>query len=240
MNTDLFIVSKDISSAAEEKLKSFWELLFFESKNIVYPAIQNHPDIFFTPLNKKSLVCAPNTPPGIIRELQKRNIAVLMGNTPVKKRYPFTAHYNAIVTDKYIVHNKNYTDVVLKDVCAHLHVFNVKQAYCRCNLIALPDKSFLTSDKGIYEVLTQNGQRVLYIDPAPISLKDFSNGFFGGCCGLSDKHFFFNGSLDFMKEVEEIRAFVIKAGLTIVELSDSRPEDIGSLICLKPDYYVLS
>lgn len=228
----MFIVSKDISGQAREKLMPYGELLLFESQNIVYPAIQNHPDIFLTALNNKSIVYAPNTPPAIIGAIKKGDITAYKGLTPVKNRYPFTAHYNAVVTEHSIIHKMNYTDTVLKETCAHLQVFNVRQGYCRCNLIALDDNRFLTSDKGIDKVLTANKKEVLYINPTPISLKGFSNGFFGGCCGLSDTHFFINGSLDYFKEAEVVKTFVKKSGRTIVELTDGRPEDVGSLIYL--------
>jgi len=224
----LIIVSKDISPEAKCILEKYGTLLIFSTKGIVYEAIENHPDIFLFP-NNGQIIAAPNTPLAIIDTLKKQNVPIETGEKPIRSIYPNTCMYNVVISDKYLIHNITYTDIAIKNKYKHLIPIHVNQGYTRCNLLALPNNSFITSDHGIAGVLQVKGIDVLYVKPADIILKNFSHGFFGGCCGIGAGCFFVNGSLSYFSERNKIEYFIERAGLKQIELSGGKPEDIGSM-----------
>lgn len=227
----LIIVSKDISLNALKKLENYGDVFLFETQNITYKAVQNHPDIFLFPHNN-SIVSAPNSPQDFINNLISKGYNIITGQKPVGSKYPHTAIYNAVLTKQYLIHNLAHTESTIKDICPNVKQINVNQGYCRCNLLALPNNTFITSDKGILYILQNEGLKVLYINPEKIILNSFPHGFFGGCCGVSDKYFFITGSINHFNEKTDIELFANESRLEIIELSTEIPEDIGSILIL--------
>lgn len=225
-----FIVSKDISSEAHHILKKFDEVILFETHNITYSAISNHPDIFFTLLGNSTLAYAPNTPQRYIDLLKKKGINLIKGVKPVGKLYPETALYNACITSTHIIHNLNYTDTSITGFLKGHQTIHVNQGYTRCNLLPLSNNSFITSDTGISTSLQQLALKTLLINPGNITLKGFKNGFFGGCCGIQKNKLFINGSLKHLSEFKHINTFMSNIPLNIIELTSDLPNDIGTIL----------
>jgi len=226
----LSIVNKEISHTALKALEKQGTVLQFETQGITYNAIQNHPDIFLFQLNNTTAIAAPNTPENIQDDLNLKGFNIILGEAPVGLDYPRTAFYNAVRTPLYLIHNSSITDSVIKQNSTDVITLNIRQGYARCNLVALPNNSFMTSDYGILKTLKNEELPVLFINPEPILLKDFPHGFFGGCCGVSKKYFFFNGALKYFTEKKEIEKFVNESQLELIELSSEKPVDIGSIL----------
>lgn len=227
----MFIIAdKKIPLEAKARLSKMGDILFIQTTGITYPAISGHPDIYFCK-TEKSLIVAPNTPAKIILELNDQKISLLKGKNNVCSKYPQSAHYNALVTDKYLIHNLKHTDPILLESCAHLEKLDVKQAYTRCNVIALNNDRFITSDRGIEKTLRHKGSEVLFVNPKGILLPGFEHGFFGGCCGIFENKIFFIGSLNHFHEGEKVRKFLID--YEIIELYDGPLFDGGSLIFIE-------
>jgi len=241
----LIIIDKRIPEEAKQTLASYGELLEFATRGITYNAISGHPDIFFcqTP---RGLIVAPNTPAEFLRQLKFRNIPYTPGEKPVGSKYPGTARYNAVVTDNYLIHNTSVTDPsilnsTLTFIPSHSFLrpspysilrspYSIRQAYTRCNLIALGDDHFITSDRGIEKALISNNLEVLYVSPRDIILPGFPNGFFGGCCGVWEDRLFITGSLNYYSEGEKVRQFSRRAGFRVIELYDGSLLDGGGIL----------
>ncbi|MCF6169680.1 MAG: hypothetical protein L3J31_05610 [Bacteroidales bacterium] len=223
----LIIADERIPRQAKENLAHFGELLLFNTSGITYPAISGHPDIFFC-CTPAGLVVAPNSPETVRRRLQELKIDFLKGDFPVGKKYPGTARFNAIVTENLLIHNLQHSDPAIFRACSSLQAVHVSQAYTRCNLIALGNHRFITSDNGIAKVLVENGFEVLYINPAGILLPGFAHGFIGGCCGIWEKQLIFTGNLSHFPEGDKIREFA--GNYKIIELYDGPLVDGGSLV----------
>lgn len=134
---------------ARRKLKTMGEVLWMKGGKEAYKSISGHPDIFFfckDERNCKTVIYAPDAPANIVKALDKYKVSLKKGDKPVGKKYPYTALYNAVGIGDTLIHNTRYSDVSLltfdKEIC-------VNQGYTRCNLLALNDKAFITSDKGI-------------------------------------------------------------------------------------------
>jgi len=225
------ICNKNIPIKAQKRLESFGNVLYFETKGITYPAISNHPDVFMC-LIVNELVIAPNTPVGFKDLLTNNNIKFTEGGKIIGNNYPKTAGYNAVVTDKYLIHNLQIADPKILDLCADKQAIHVNQAYTRCNLLPLKDDSFITSDKGIFDTLQSKKINVLFVNPQGIELPGFDYGFFGGACGVYDDTVYIVGSLNKYNDGEKVRAFLINMGYEIIELYDDPLFDCGSLIII--------
>ncbi|MBE0662353.1 MAG: hypothetical protein IH597_07785 [Bacteroidales bacterium] len=213
---------------AKEKLTVFGGLLELETSGITYPAISGHPDIFFcqTPAG---LIVAPNLPEEYFSLPDQYKIIYKKGEKAVGKTYPHTAPYNAVVTSEYIIHNLKYTDPILLEACEGLTPIHVNQAYTRCNLLALNENLFITSDKGICNSLLDHGLNCHYFPPDEIRLEGFPNGFLGGACGIWDQKLFICGSLRHHSWGNEFRKIVEAEGFEIIELVDGTLTDVGSI-----------
>ncbi|MDD3738763.1 MAG: hypothetical protein PHP31_05665 [Lentimicrobiaceae bacterium] len=227
----LIIVSKNISKSAHDVLSKYGTVIPFETQGIVYPAISDHPDIFFcnTP---QGLVVSPNTPQNYIDILEDKGVNFLFGNKILKNTYPNTAHYNVIITSQAVLHNFNITDNVILNIAERqgLKKIHVNQGYARCTTVALNNNMWITSDDGIYKTLLNHGYKALIVNPDCIKLSSFPNGFFGGICGIYNNLLFVNGKLNFFSNYKKIINFINDSGMEVVELVNFQPIDIGTII----------
>ena len=225
------IASSTMPSEARENLSKLGEVLWLEPSDKAYPSISSHPDIFFFCYNERccdTVICAKNVhinfPEGIMKEIGMKNV----GNA-----YPETVPYNAVGIGNILIHNLNYTDEKILDLYRKISTksvqLNVNQGYTRCNLLALDERNFITSDFGIKHVLEDNGCNVFYVDPHQVTLPGHNYGFFPGCCGLVDDCVVVCGSLKHLKECKELKKFIRRNNMRIIELYDGELVDVGSI-----------
>jgi hypothetical protein len=230
----LILIDKKMPPAAKEKLAAFGEMVEFATEGITYDAISGHPDIFFCP-TPAGLLVAPNLPGDYLAILRQYNIPYTIGQKPVGRSYPETARYNSLVSEKYIIQNKEIADPGIQNLNPENEIIHVRQGYVRCNQVSLPGNLFITSDRGIEKSLHHRQLETLYVDPSCVRLDGFEHGFFGGACGLLEDTLFICGSLNYVRERESITAICHRAGVQIIELYDGQLFDIGTLIFLNPE-----
>ena len=223
------ICSKNLPDEAKQKLSRFAELIEFSTSGITYDAISAHPDIFFCKVNDR-IVCAPNVPETYKRILCEKNIELVEGANTVVHTYPGSAVYNAAVSDSFLIHRTDITDPLIVDSCGNLEKITVQQGYTRCSLLPLKGSSFITSDRGIYEILSGRKLNALYVKPDGILLPGFTHGFFGGTCGVHEDTVFIAGSLAKSKEGNSVKEFLCSLKYDIVELYSGPLFDCGSLL----------
>lgn len=230
----LIIADNRLPEPAIRNLSSIGEFIGFSTTGITYDSISGHPDIFIcqTPTG---LILAPNLPEYYLLRLKQAGIHLVQGKLPIGSRYPETARYNAVLTDKFLMHNPSCSDQSLLDYAGshRLAILGHQQGYTRCNLVSLGDDSFLTSDKGIERCLLKNNLDVHFISPHGIILPGFDHGFLGGCCGMTGKSLVITGSLAHHPQGEAIRNIVQSKHLDIVELSDGPLFDCGGLFFIQ-------
>ncbi|HOY30637.1 MAG TPA: hypothetical protein PKW80_02045 [Bacteroidales bacterium] len=222
------IADKRLPSEAKHQLGLFGNLLEFESSGIVYEAISDHPDVFMCDTGA-GLIVAPNMPSDYIDLFTMNNINYKTGNIPLGKRYPDTAMYNAVITGKYLIHNLKYTDKTILEECNNKIHLHTNQAYTRCNLMALNENDFITSDRDIEKILKAQELNVLYVDPDGILLPGFRNGFFGGCCGLYRGILCITGNIQHMAAGSSIQRFIENSSLESFPLCDGELFDGGGI-----------
>jgi len=225
----LIIADRKIPTDAKENLEKHGEVIYLETSGITYEAISGHPDIFFCKI-KELLIVAPNLPKHYKNTLKEMKISFIEGEQTVGDKYPNTASYNAASNENYLFHNFRYTDSKINELAEDLDLIHVNQGYCRCNLLPLEDDHFITSDEGIKRVLENYNFKVLYTNPSGIIFPGKEHGFFGGCCGVRDRHVFIIGSLSKIKDGEQIRKYLKALDYQITELYEGPLFDGGSLL----------
>jgi len=210
-------------------LQNYGECLSFITENITDKAISGHCDIFFCQVDNKIIV-APNTPSIYINALNNKKIDLQIGNSFVGDKKQDAAKYNAVVTDKYVVHNRRFTDKSILEATQNKTFINVKQGFTRCSLMPLKDDNFITSDRGIEKTLRQNGIKCHYFTPNEVVLPDLPYGFIGGCMGEYRDKIFITGSLKYHSQGGEIEELFKRLGYQIVELYDGKLFDVGGLL----------
>ena len=228
----LILVDQKIPNEAFKKLSEFGNVLGIQTNGITYDAISGHPDIFMSILNN-DLIVAPNLPQNIMDKMEKNEISFHLGEQGVGQKYPESAIYNIVSTPRFIIHNLKYTDLAVKDLAMGLGQISIEQAYTRCNLLALKNDQFITSDRGIEKELNSLSLEVFYVDPTGILLLGFKNGFIGGCAGILDDQFFLIGSLKHYPAGEVLRAHLENLGYEIIELYNGPLFDGGSIFFLQ-------
>ena len=225
----LILADKRIPSQTQKALARYGEVISFSTEGITYPAISCHPDIFFCQVNGQ-LIVAPNLPEKYKILLAENGISFLEGEAPVGEKHPDTAKYNAVCTNRYLIHNFRYTDSMITDHASQLDLIHSGQGYTRCNLLALKNDHFITSDAGISRVLSGYGLNNLFVDPSDILLPETRHGFFGGACGVHENKVFILGNLNHFNDGKKVRNYLQLLKYEIVELYDGPLFDGGSLL----------
>ena len=238
------IADSRMPEEAKKNLKKLGNVLFLNPTEITYNSISSHPDIFFFQKDD-TLIYAPNAPKRIVKELKKRKIKLIKGKKEVGKKYPETVPYNAVGIGNLLIHNLKHTDETI--LSSYENHINVNQGYTRCNLIALNENAFITSDVGIFNAVnsqqttdnslypheslveTYGRTSVLYIDPKQIKLEGQKNGFFPGCCGVWKNNLIVCGSTKNLKEKTELDKFLKDNNFNLIELYDGDLIDVGSI-----------
>ena len=242
------IADSRMPEEAKKNLKKIGNVLFINPTSITYDSISSHPDIFFFQKDD-ALIYAPNAPKKIVKELKKRKINLIEGEKEVGKKYPETVPYNAVGIGNLLIHNLKHTDETI--LSSYENHINVNQGYTRCNLLALNENAFITSDVGIFNAVnsqqttdnrlcsheslvetygrTSEYISVLYIDPKQIKLEGQKNGFFPGCCGVWKNNLIVCGSTKNLKEKSELDKILKDNNFNLIELYDGELIDVGSV-----------
>ena len=223
------IVDQRINPTALRKLEQLDEVIPFSTHGITYPAISGHPDIFFCTIDDL-LIASEAVPDNILRKLDDAGVKLWVSKNRPGMQYPGSAIFNAVVTENYLIHRTDITEIHIQRKCKGKVHINVNQAYTRCNLLVPDERLWITSDQGIFKTFIKIDLHAIYIDPSPIYLEGFKHGFTGGCCGIWKQQVLIHGSLKYLKEEPLLRRELEEIHFEIVELYSGVLTDIGSIL----------
>lgn len=226
----LIICDYRLPETMRTALATLGHIAWFNSGQ-VYAAIEGHPDIFMCQI-PGMVITAPNMPEAITDIQRQSGVITQAGESNIGDRYPRTARYNAVAAHGYFIHNLNSTDRKLLKMTQHMKQIHVAQGYTRCNLLPLPDGSFITSDKGIQRTLQRNHLDVFWADPSGIVLPGCANGFIGGTAGWCGDQLVFAGNPLRISAGASITHHLTKKGIHWITLADEPLVDVGGLFFL--------
>lgn len=199
----------------------------------LYNSVAFHPDMFLHHIGGKNIVYAPGTSEDTVRELEKYGFRLVRGETELKNKYPGNISYNAARVGKFVFHNTNYTDKILKNFFSKLDVelVHVNQGYAKCAISVVDENSIITMDRGIAKIADKKGLDVLVVEEKNIQLKGLDYGFIGGSSCLLDKNIWaVTGNFKTLEACQKIIDFVYDKGKEIISLSEQQVVDMGSPI----------
>lgn len=231
----VILVSKYVYKSLINDLRHIGQVVFIDPQSKVYESINTHSDIFMAYV-EETLFIDEDLFLGIPKYvpeskwLHSNNIVPI--NTTLGNRYPLSVPFNGHYCEKTWVHNLEFTAPQIKDFMKEkkIKTIHINQGYSKCTLLLLKGKKGITSDKGIYQTLSQIGYDILLISEGYIHLLDKPYGFIGGCCGVFMNQVFVNGDFDFHPDGQAIREFIIKSGYSLIEVKGLQLEDIGSMV----------
>ncbi len=244
-NKESFIVNEDLCLALVDKRITCDMELELKKRNIqiiktigcdeCYEAIKFHPDITVCNLGNGKVIVAPNVYKYYLDLLSPKGFQVIKGESYIKSKYPHNIQYNVVIMGKYAIHNFDYTDKKILEYInkKNLIKINIKQGYSKCSICIVDENSIITSDEGIYNSVIEQGIDCLLITPGNIDLFDLNYGFIGGCTGfLSKNEIAFLGDVSRHPDYEMINMFLKSKGKKVVNLSNEKLLDLGSIIPL--------
>ncbi len=223
------LVSRLMPQEGIRKLSEYGKVNLFSTAGITYESIACHPDIFMCHTGHQWIL-APNIPEQYRILFKNSQLSFRTGQTKVGKLYPDTAHYNAVVGKNFLIHNPKLSDPEILEYCREKKLINVKQGYCRCNIIPLNEENYITSDAGIHKALQEQGLNSLWVEPGEILLPGEKHGFIGGTCGIEGQRIFIAGKLDYLKDGIRIRKLLDKLRFEVIELFEGRLVDVGGMV----------
>lgn len=225
----LCVIDKRVHGEVKEKLSRFADVIEFHTVGATYEAISGHADIFLCKTGNK-LIVSPNVAGDFLSAFDKRNIKYESGSTFIQMEYPQSAAYCAVFNEDYLIHRTDITDKTILESAEYHEIISVQQGYSRCNLLALINNNFITSDNGIFKKLSAMKFNVLYVDSSEILLPGFSHGFFGGACGVYEDMVFIAGNLNYFSDGETVRKYLGNLKYRIIELYNGPLLDCGGIL----------
>ena len=241
-NVSLAVVDGRISNEIEQELiKNNIRLIKTEKIDGLDNAISFHPDMMMHHLGGKDIIVAKNISQKIVYALEDEGFNVICGRCDACGSYPYDVCYNVARIGNAAFCNMKYTDEVLLENLykRNIKIIDVKQGYSKCSICVVSFKSAVTSDRGLHNILNNNGIETLLITPGSIKLFDYNYGFIGGSSGFISKDTMaFFGNIANHPDYISINSFLIKNGKKLKNLGKNILWDFGTLLPLK-EYSIL-
>ncbi len=201
----------------------------------LYDSIAYHPDIVIHPIQRHRVIVAHNIDESLKDSLRACGIDFIVGDTFLKRNYPFNIAYNVARIGETAFHNVKYTDPVIKKCYFKdgIRLIHVNQGYGKCSVVPVDQNAFITSDMGLKKAGYRAGLDVLLIRPGHIKLEGMPYGFIGGTCGFIKRDVIaFYGDVYSHPDGDSIIKFLHKYGIKASIIHKGPLEDIGSIIPL--------
>lgn len=228
--TDVF-VSCDINKESVETLAKYGvNAIKIPKHNILYNAVESHPDMQIYHHGGNKVSCEENVLNAISGLFPGKNIC---SGSRIDGKYPHDVAYNAARVGNYLICNRAYTakEVIADAENSNIEIINVKQGYAKCNICVISENAIITSDIGIKAALGNFPIDVLLVDDSAVRLENFSHGFIGGATGkISYNKLAVNGNIKLHKSCDEIVSFAKKHSVEIISLNNDYIVDVGSIL----------
>jgi hypothetical protein len=222
-----------INYKAFKAIKSLKEMKIETVKVRDYPlfsgSVASHADMSFFHYGNDELFCLN----GIAAGEWAENFNLIHAGEPANDSYPDNVVLNCVRLPRCLICNSiTVSEKILEKAYRDsLGIIDTKQGYTKCSVCVLNSESIITDDVSIYNSASKVLSDVTFVTKGSIILENMNYGFIGGCTGLIDKQTVaFNGRIDSHPDHNKIYDALARNGLTALELTDGKLEDIGSII----------
>ena len=226
-----FIIDRTMPEKMRNILKEYGSIFESTCVDTKDKAISTHPDLQIHFVTSNIAICAPEVSE-YYRGILPDTITIKRGKSFIGRTYPSNCAYNVARVGNTVICNMRYTDEIILDYYkdAGYEIINVNQGYTKCNICPLSDSIFITEDKGIYNTTRHHGEITPYlITEGSVQLEGFEYGFIGGASGMCENKLFLCGRVTECIH-ETILNITEGTNIEIIELSDDRARDFGSII----------
>lgn len=230
------IIDERMRKIEKDKLKELgYELIEIKQNGSVYEEISAHVDIFTCKIGNLLIV-----EPSLYNVLLSQELNIVKGNETIQSKYPFDIKYNVCIIGNKALHNFEYTDSKIKEKLIEqgYELINTTQGYTNCSIAVIDDNSAIVTDKGLCKILQKHNVDVLYLEYEPniklLNNKGYSNrkGFIGGAISRIDDNIIIFGDLDKIDKQEQIRNFIEKRNLNIIQFKGLDVIDYGGVVII--------
>ena len=147
------------------------------------------------------------------------------------KEYPHDIGLNVLVIGKHIFCKREYTAHEILEYAQEngYKIVNVNQGYSSCSTLVVDENSAITSDKGIYEALQNEGFDSLLVSTKEIKLEGYNCGFIGGSGCFFNKTAYFFGKIERLQECEKISAWLKQKNYSYFSIFPGDVSDFGGV-----------
>lgn len=231
------IIDERMRTIEKEKLKTLgYELIEIKQNRKVYQEICSHVDIFTCKIGEK-IIIEPSQYNNIKKQLQSLD-KLEKGKEEIEEKYPKDIKYNVCIIGKKAIHNFEYTDFKLKEELKKqkYELINTTQGYTNCSIAVIDSNSAIVTDKGLYKILQKHNIDVLYLknelDIKLLKGQEYSSrkGFIGGAISRVGENIIIFGELSKIDKDEQIKKFIEKRKLKIIEFKGLDIIDYGGIL----------
>lgn len=144
-------------------------------------------------------------------------------------KYPYDIGLNVLVIGKRIFCKKDFTASEILDYATDkdYKIIDVNQGYSCCSTLVIDENSAITSDKGIYNALKEEGVDALLVSTNRIKLEGYNCGFIGGSGCILDNKVYFFGDISKFDNFDEILAWLDNKKYKVFSIIQGDVSDFG-------------
>lgn len=201
--------------------------IFIPSSSFLSPEVASHPDMLFFAFKNRLFTgrCYFEENRYFFEKAGLSSYLTII-DTDARSPYPYDIPFDVFYLGSTLFCKEKYTPAEIKTNFDR--IVNVSQGYAACSSLVLPDTAVITSDRGIFDAVINEGHDALLISSGDVTLPGYDSGFIGGASFVSGKTVFFTGDITRHADGEKIITFISSYGYEIVNLSEENLFDCGS------------
>ena len=211
----------------------FERVIVFEKNPFLDSRVSFHTDLNVFHKGENEIILSPYQKK-LYEALSDMGMKAVFSKSEVRSPYPYDCRLNCAVFPGWLFLNKAADESVLSFAEEkELKLLPVRQGYCKCSILLVNEKAFITDNEGIFNSATENGFRCLLVEKGDVRLQGFDYGFIGGSGSLIDKNLLlFFGDITKHRNYLEIKDFLLKEGCSFVFEEGLELSDIGGIVPL--------
>ncbi len=227
---NIIFLSETAHPAMIDHMKSRGAVVLIPGDDRFDYRIASHADLVLSIVDH-TLILDENASKSIFRQLDALGVPYVTGNSRLSSDYPADIAYNAVVTERQLIHILDYTNPLLLQHSKNSgkQLISVRQGYTKCSTVIVGKESIITSDQGIYEA-TKDFMKVLLIQPGHVLLEGFDTGFLGGASASFEDAVVFHGDLSRHPDFDRIQDFIESEQKRLIYFKEFPLTDIGSVL----------